>query len=112
MRQKRINCRQQDWQELFYQHAASGEEMDLLNFIGDRDAQHCERIAARHGMKFTTDTEHDTAFLRRPIPPLKIGDRTISDVTERFAIAWPDDTVSQYPTWIRLTLAYQQAVTG
>ena len=46
------------------QHVAKGEEVDLVKFNQDYDANICERIAARNGMTFSTDPEHDTARTR------------------------------------------------
>jgi len=54
-----------EWFNIFRQHAAKGEEVDLVEFNQDYDANICERIAARHSMTFSIDREHDTAFLRR-----------------------------------------------
>ena len=50
---------------MFRQHVVKGEEVDLVKFNQDYDANICERIAARHGMTFGTDPEHNTAFLRK-----------------------------------------------
>ena len=54
-----------EWFDIFRKHVARGEEVDLLKFNEDYDASICERIAARHGMTFSADQEHDTAFLRK-----------------------------------------------
>ena len=54
-----------EWFDHFRQHVAKGEEVDLVAFNRDYDADVCERIATRHGMTFRTDREHDTAFLRK-----------------------------------------------
>jgi 2-hydroxychromene-2-carboxylate isomerase len=54
-----------EWLGIFKHHAVNGEEVDLIYFNQDYDANVCERIAARHGMTFEADREHDTAFLRR-----------------------------------------------
>ncbi len=54
-----------EWFNIFRQLVAKGEEVDLIKFNEDYDANICERIAARHGMTFSTDREHDTAFLRK-----------------------------------------------
>jgi len=54
-----------EWFDIFRQHVAKGEVVDLVKFNQDYDANICERIAARHGMTFSTDPEHDTAFLRK-----------------------------------------------
>ena len=50
---------------IFRRLVTKGEEVDLVNFNQDYDANICERIAARDGMTFSTDREHDTAFLRK-----------------------------------------------
>ena len=49
-----------EWFNIFRQLVAKGEEVDLVKFNQDYDANICERIAARHGMTFSTDREHDT----------------------------------------------------
>ena len=54
-----------EWFDIFRKYVARGEEVDLLKFNEDYDASICERIAARHGMTFSADQEHDTAFLRK-----------------------------------------------
>ena len=54
-----------EWFDIFRQLVAKGEEVDLVKFNQDYDANICERIAARHGMLFRIDREHDTAFLRK-----------------------------------------------
>ena len=54
-----------EWFGVFRQHVAKGEEVDLVNFNQDHDANMCERIATRNGMTFKTDRDHDTAFLRK-----------------------------------------------
>ena len=55
-----------EWFARFKQHVAGGEEIDLLEFTREHDTEVCERIAARHGMTFRSDPEHETAFLRKP----------------------------------------------
>jgi len=54
-----------EWLDLFKRHVANGEEVDLVKFNRDYNAEVCERIAQRHGMTFGTDPEHETAFLRK-----------------------------------------------
>ena len=53
------------WFDAFRQYAVKGEEVDLVKFNRDYDADVCERIARRNGMTFRTDRENDTAFLRK-----------------------------------------------
>jgi len=50
---------------LLTEEEAEGGCVDLVKFNQGYDANICERIAARHGMTFSTDPEHDTAFLRK-----------------------------------------------
>ena len=57
-----------EWLDLFKRHVANREEVDLLKFNRDYDAEVCERIAKRRGMTFRTDTDHETAFLRKKQP--------------------------------------------
>ena len=54
-----------EWFDIYRQHVAKGEEVDLVKFNQDYDANICERIAARHGMTFSTDREYETAFPRK-----------------------------------------------
>ena len=54
-----------EWLDLFKRHVANGEEVDLVKFNHDYDSEVCERIAQRHGMTFRTDSDHETAFLRK-----------------------------------------------
>ena len=64
---KTLTCdTRMEWFNIFRKYVASGEEVDLVNFNQDYDANICERIAARHGMTFRTDLENDTAFVRKP----------------------------------------------
>jgi 2-hydroxychromene-2-carboxylate isomerase len=58
-----------EWFDLFKRHVAKGDEVDLVKFSRDYDAEVCERIARRHGMTFRTDPEHETAFLRKQQSP-------------------------------------------
>ena len=57
-----------EWFDLFKRHVANGEEVDLVKFNRDYDAEVCERIAKRHGMTFRADSEHETALLRKKRP--------------------------------------------
>jgi len=54
-----------EWLDLFKRHVANGEEVDLVKFNRDYNTEVCERIARRHGMTFRTDSEQETAFLRK-----------------------------------------------
>jgi 2-hydroxychromene-2-carboxylate isomerase len=54
-----------EWLGIFKHHAVNGEEVDLVKFNQDYDANICERIAKRHGMTFKTDRDRDTALLRK-----------------------------------------------
>ncbi len=56
---------QRQWLDLFIRHAVRGEEVELLNFNCENDANLCEGIARGHNMTFRTKPEINTGFLRR-----------------------------------------------
>lgn len=61
-----LDCKALEWQQLFSKHAAEGSDIDLIHFQDASNAHFCENIALRNGMRLTIDSEHDTAFLRKP----------------------------------------------
>jgi hypothetical protein len=69
MNPNRISCKEIEWRQILERNLAESRETDLVNFLGDHDADYCRELARRHSMIFEWTTGNDYAFFKKATLP-------------------------------------------
>lgn len=65
----RISCKEIVWRQILDRNLAEGREVDLVNFLGDYDADYCRKRARKHSMIFEWTAGNDFAFFKKGSSP-------------------------------------------
>jgi hypothetical protein len=60
-----IRCKGNDWKNILKASLLRGDEVDLVSFNGDYDADDCRELARKHSMIFEWPAGKDYAFFRK-----------------------------------------------
>jgi hypothetical protein len=65
MRVIRIDCAENDWQNILQNAVQDGKEAELVNFDYTTDGQLCERLAISHALQLVLDPKAHAGFLKK-----------------------------------------------
>lgn len=60
-----IRCEANDWKNIVKASLLRGDEVDLVNFNGDYDADYCRELAPKYSMIFEWKPGNDYGFFRK-----------------------------------------------
>jgi hypothetical protein len=61
----KISCKENEWRKVLEGNLRRGDEVDLVSFNGDYDADDCSELARKHSMIFEWPAGKDYAFFRK-----------------------------------------------
>jgi hypothetical protein len=64
-----IGCKANDWRNILKASLCRGDEVDLVGFNGEYDADYCRELALKHSMIFEWTAGTDDAFFKKAILP-------------------------------------------
>jgi hypothetical protein len=64
-----IRCNADDWKNILKASLRRGDEVDLVSFNGDCDADYCRDLARGHSMIFDWSAGKDYAFFKKASVP-------------------------------------------
>jgi hypothetical protein len=65
MNSTRISCKSNEWKNILEQNLRAGDEVDVVDFNFEYDAEYCQSLASKYSMTFEITQKYNFGAFRK-----------------------------------------------